>query len=424
MLKKILFGIVLMYSSIVANEIHNYTCEVQNNTCQYKKNIDATNIEDAKFQSFIFFSNKSSCEVIKLDDVNCTENLNENKIEVNNLPSTESSIIFNKREKHTLVNIMYGTDRNLNKNASLENRYGIKRSTLKFGQAQVSIPHTHVFGEIERPYLFQDEKIGRDIVLTHLHKLSQKKFNKFLQNKLSKVEEKDILIFIHGYNVTFASAIRQTAQLTYDLKFKGVPLTYSWTSQGELSQYPKDEVSVQYTIPKLVHFLQEVIKNKGTANIHILAHSMGTRALTNALRDISFLYKTAQFKNVILAAPDIDAEVFKSNLYPYILKTTEKMTLYTSSKDAALEASHTLHDGKRLGEGGTNISVFKNVVTIDASNLDTSFIGLGHSYFSEKKILINDLRAVIQKSLPPSRRSNLIQRTISKLLFWKFKSIE
>jgi len=105
--------------------------------------------------------------------------------------------------------------------------------------------------------------------------------------------------------------------------------------------------------------------------------------------DISYIYDTPQFKNVILAAPDIDSEVFQSNLYPKIIKTTEKITIYTSSKDTALQVSHSVHDRKRLGEGGENISVFKNIVTIDASGLDTSFIGLGHSYFSEKKILVN-----------------------------------
>jgi esterase/lipase superfamily enzyme len=164
--------------------------------------------------------------------------------------------------------------------------------------AQVSIPHSHIFGEVERPFFDDNEKIGEDVVVTQLYDITKKRFKMFLKKKLGNVKEDDILIFIHGYNVNFVTAVRQTAQLSYDLRFKGVPLTYSWTSQGELSQYPKDEASVMYT-------------------------------------------------------------------------------------------------------------VFKNVVTIDASGVDTSFLGLGHSYFSQKEILVNDLRDLVYKSLPPQKRSHL-----------------
>jgi esterase/lipase superfamily enzyme len=286
------------------------------------------------------------------------------------------------------------------------------------------VPHSHIFGEVERPFFDDNEKIGEDIVVTQLYDVTKQRFTTLLKKKLGNVEQDDILVFIHGYNVLFANAIRQTAQLSYDLKFKGVPLTYSWTSQGEISSYPKDEASVMYTVPKLVAFLQNVIANKGKAKIHILAHSMGTRALANALKDISFLYKEPQFKNVILAAPDIDVDVFASNLHPYIIKTTEQITIYTNSKDKALSASNSLHDGKRLGEGGENISVFKDMVTVDASGLDTSFMGLGHSYFSQKELLVNDLRALVHKSLPPQKRPNLVKKLKAKLLYWKFTRLE
>jgi esterase/lipase superfamily enzyme len=328
---------------------------------------------------------------------------------------------FYTQRTHTIVDILYGTDRHLDLNQSLENRYSGKRSKLKFGVAQVSIPKNHTFGQIERPGVLDgDERIGRDVVITKLDPLASNIFSKILKNKLGKTRQEDILVFIHGYNVSFASAVRRTAQLAYDLEFQGVPLTYSWSSQGNLSDYMKDEVSVQYTIPKLVKFLQEIIKNKGDANIHILAHSMGTRALTNALKDISFMYDTAQFKNIILAAPDIDVDVFESNLYPYILKTTEKITLYASSEDSALEVSNKLHGGHRLGEGGKRISVFEEMVTIDATGVDTSM--LGHSYFAEKEVLVDDLRLVVNKSLPPTQRSNLVKKVKEKLFFWHFKN--
>ncbi|HIP50799.1 MAG TPA: alpha/beta hydrolase [Campylobacterales bacterium] len=393
----------------------NYNCTVELKTCDKEQEFFDITLSKANEEALSVFKEDEACMSIDTEDINCSEV----KIEDKDLSNHENT--FYPKKEHTIVDVLYGTDRGLDKKALLEERYTAKRDSLKFGVAQVSIPKSHVFGEVERPFFDDNEKIGEDIVITQLYDIKQKRFSELLTRKLGKVEEHDILVFIHGYNVTFAQAIRQTAQLSYDLKFKGIPLTYSWTSQGGLSQYPKDEASVMYTVPKLVTFLEEVIKNKGKAKIHILAHSMGTRALANALKDISYLYDKPQFKNVILAAPDIDSEVFESNLYPKIIKTTEKITIYASSSDSALQASNTLHNGKRLGEGGANISVFKNVVTVDASGIDNDIFALGHSYFAQKELLVNDLRAVIHKSLPPQKRLNLIEKLKAKLLYWLLK---
>ncbi len=329
--------------------------------------------------------------------------------------------VFYEKDKHTIIDILYGTDRKTNhKKNDWEDYYTGERGELKYGIAQVSIPKKHKFGEIERPGLFQKEKIGEHVVITKLEDIYKKDFLKLLNRKLNNVQEKDILIFIHGFNVTFASAIRRTAQLSYDLKFKGVPMTYSWPSQGEVSEYMQDETSIQYTVPHLVAFLKEIIDTKGEANIHILGHSMGTRALTNALKEISYIYQGKHvFKNIILAAPDIDKDVFEVGLFPYIIKTTDLITLYASSDDSALKLSKTLHGGNRIGQSGDNIFVFKDLDTIDASGIDTSL--LGHSYFAEEEILVKDLKDLISKSLPPSKRKSLIEKIKVKIAYWKFR---
>jgi len=330
------------------------------------------------------------------------------------------SQVFYEKDKHTIVDILYGTDRKRNsKKSDWEDYYTGERGKLKYGVAQVSIPKEHKLGAMERPGFWEDETIGEHVLISKLEDINGEQFISFLKNKLTNVKEKDILIFIHGFNVTFAKAIRRTAQISYDLKFKGVPMAYSWPSQGEVSEYMRDESSVQYTVPHLVTFLKKVIGNKGNANIHIIGHSMGTRALTNALKEISYIYPGKHvFKNIILAAPDIDKDVFEVSLYPYIIKTTDQITLYASSDDSALKLSKTLHDGKRIGQGGDNIFVLKDLDTIDATGIDTSL--LGHSYFAEKEVLINDLKDIIEKSLPPTKRKSLIEKIKTKLAYWKF----
>ena len=333
------------------------------------------------------------------------------------------SKIFYEKKKDTIVDVLYGTDRKRNpEKSNWEEYYTGERAKLQYGVAEVSIPKTHELGEMERPGFYSHETIGKHVMITKLENISDKTFLAFLKSKLHNVKEKDILIFIHGFNVTFADAIRRTAQISYDLKFKGVPVAYSWPSRGKINQYMSDEASVQYTVPHLVKFLSKMIKNRGEANIHIIAHSMGTRALTNALKDISYIYKGKHvFKNIILAAPDIDKDVFEESLLPHITNTTDKVTLYVSSHDSALKASNTLHSGERIGQGGENVFVYEGLDTIDASGIDTSLMGLGHSYFAQKDILMTDIKEVIMKSLPPPKRVSLVEKLKKKLAYWKFK---
>ena len=113
-------------------------------------------------------------------------------------------------------------------------------------------------------------------------------------------------------------------------------------------------------------------------------------------------------------------DVFAENLFPYIRKTTDQVTLYASSDDAALKLSNTLHSGKRIGQGGEEeIFVYEGLVTVDATGIDTSL--LGHSYFAEKALLLGDLRALMFQSLPPSERDSLMEKIKVKLAYWKFK---
>ena len=332
--------------------------------------------------------------------------------------------IFYEKGNHTIVDILYATDRKKNtKKTDWENYYTGERGKLQYGITEVSIPKTHRLGKMERPkdwWIWQEkEKLGKHVMIIKLDSINEKTFLNFLKSKLTHVEKKDILIFIHGFNVTFAESIRRTAQISYDLKFKGVPMAYSWPSQGDVDSYMRDESSIQYTVPHLLTFLQTIIENRKDANIHIIGHSMGTRALTYALKEISYIYPNKHvFKNIILAAPDIDKDVFLG-LLPFIEKTTDQITLYASSDDSALKLSNTLHSGERIGQGGDDIFVSKGLVTIDATGIDTSL--LGHSYFAEKEILVTDLKDVIEKSLPPTKRKSLIEKIKAKLAYWKFR---
>ena len=168
-----------------------------------------------------------------------------------------------------------------------------------------------------------------------------------LSQIIAKGDKKTAFVFIHGFNVAFEAAVKRTAQLNRDMKFPGVPILYSWASGAAKRLYAKDEETVALTVDRLVAFLKKLTETSGAAEIHLIAHSMGNRALINALKGLQVPSSTARkpFKQVVLTAPDVprqDAEKFIAAANA----NAERVTLYASNRDRALLLSRGLHDNR------------------------------------------------------------------------------
>ena len=235
--------------------------------------------------------------------------------------------------------------------------------------------------------------------------------------------KKDILIFIHGYNVSFAKAAQRTAQIVYDLRFAGVPLLYSWPSNAKLTSYKQDRQNIELSIPYIKSFLKKVINEFNPDNVNIIAHSMGTYGLTQALYELSGeitkTNKSPKFNQIILAAPDIDAKQFKNKIAPAISRSAKMATLYASSNDLALVISKRINGDKRAGDSSPHILLTKGIYSIDVSNVDISFIG--HSYYGTNNSVISDIMCVLKNRTPDKRPLiEKVQIPSLKSIFWKF----
>ena len=94
----------------------------------------------------------------------------------------------------------------------------------------------------------------------------------------------DILIFVHGYRTSWANAVKRSAQFSYDLEFDGHTVVYTWPSQDKLLAYTVDETNAAWAAPHFTELLRELLANSGARRVHIVAHSMGNRITTEALR--------------------------------------------------------------------------------------------------------------------------------------------
>ena len=308
----------------------------------------------------------------------------------------------------TIVNVFYATDRSRESGEAL--KYSSQQSDtgkLEYGECEVSIPDTHVMGGLESPSLLRFEfrpDPDKHIVLWKTTDVEEEMFYEKVKASVARSKLEDAFVFIHGYNVSFEDAARRTGQFAYDLKFIGAPVFYSWPSNGRFADYMKDENNIIWTTPHFEDFLHAFSQRSGAKRIHVIAHSMGNRAVCEALRVLGrdpSLH--LQLTHLVLAAADIDARTF-SELAETLQRHSARVTLYESSNDKALMASKKLHGPPRAGEP---LLVIAGMDTIDASAVDTDF--LGHSYWCEEWEVMSDIHSMLETDEPAARRFGLNQ---------------
>ena len=298
---------------------------------------------------------------------------------------------------------------------------GIARG-LTYGTARISIPKVHVAGELESPrwYLLEfKEDPKQHVILQDVARLTREPFFARLYGRVGESRGSNAFVFVHGYNVSFRDAARRTAQLAYDLRFDGAPVFYSWPSQAALAGYFTDEQSIARSVPLIEGFLADMADRSGAQNLYIIGHSMGTRGVTRAIRNLVAKRPDlrGRFRGIILAAPDIDAKVFRTDLAPAMRQASGQVTLYASSEDMALKASKQVNRGPRAGDTSEGVVLVNGVDTIDVSGVDQSM--LAHSYFLESDKVMGDIREMFRAHQPAAQRKPLQSVKLGTGMFWK-----
>lgn len=339
-------------------------------------------------------------------------------------PSQEAS----RTASYATLKVYYGTNRTPNylaenpRQLSPDEYFGIDLwRELSYGSCEVSIPETHKYGEIERPNIWKfefREDPEKHIVLQSVTPATEGTTLAEISRDVQQSRRQQAFVFVHGYNVSFAKAARRTAQMAYDLKFDGPPIFFSWPSDSRLANYVEDLEDAGHSGTYLQRFLEQVATNTGAREVHLIAHSMGNRVLTDALQ-LMPPDPAVKFNEVLLAAPDIDAETFKNDIAPRIMDRADRLTIYASSNDKALQVSESLHRRRRLGQGGDQLPPLppelSQIDMVDASNIDFSWFELGHSAYGNE--LLADVKLTLRGISAPERD---LSRHQSKLA-WIFR---
>jgi len=294
--------------------------------------------------------------------------------------------------------VFFATDRNQIGSTAPSKMFGTNRSNITYGICDVSIPGNYRRDELESPPIWSRWKFRKDltkyVVLLQTEIASKDEFFTKVAERVRRSKASNAFLFIHGYNITFEEAAKRTAQMAHDLGFDGAPTFYSWPSQGSVDPiaYTTDENNIEWSQANIRNFLEDFFARSKARNIYLIAHGMGNRALTRVvvslLADKPILRR--RLKEVILAAPDIDADVFKRDIAPALAAANLPVTLYVSSKDRELALSKKVHGGyARAGNPGRGMIVAPGIETVDATQVDTGLIG--RTYYAEAGPVLTDI---------------------------------
>ena len=210
----------------------------------------------------------------------------------------------------------------------------------------------------------------------------------------------DVVLFVHGFNYSFEESIQIALRMVQRTGVQAIPVAYSWPSQNRVSAYGVDYDRNEWTIEHLGELIQTIVNGLPEGKVlHIIAHSMGNRAVLTAL-DRSHL-PAQKLGQLIMIAPDVDSEMFKDMVLragPFRQKT-----LYVSNHDWALRAAGWLRPGAyRAGDARKQYVVVKGVDTIDMSPLKAGRVG--HSVYDYSQSMFDDLGAVLRDQPPTARK--------------------
>ncbi|HYQ71589.1 MAG TPA: alpha/beta fold hydrolase [Gammaproteobacteria bacterium] len=303
--------------------------------------------------------------------------------------------------------------------------FSAARGDINFGTATVSIPPGHVMGRHEEPSLLKFET-GQDaskhIKLQEVAPLSRDDFAERLGQAIQDSPGKKLMIFVHGYNMSFTEATRALAQFAADLKFNGPVVLFSWPSQGSLTGYAVDETNAEWAQSHFQELMTALLERIPVQHIYLVGHSMGNRIIGRAMATLAnerLESDMLRFREIIMIAPDIDAEVFRMDMAPRLARTGIHLTLYASSSDRALRASKAFHGYPRAGESGDGLVVIEGLETIDASDVSGGI--LGHSYFAEDRRMMEDIYALLQTGQRADQRFGLEAVNSTEGRHWTFR---
>jgi esterase/lipase superfamily enzyme len=273
---------------------------------------------------------------------------------------------------------------------------GERAHTPTFADITVSIPPETVrkAGEVAWPRRLPADP-ATDFATLKADEIDRGAAERWLGSHVRKSADGSVLVFIHGFNNHFEDAVFRFAQIVHDSKTRSVPVLATWPSRGSLLAYGYDRESTNFTRNAVEHLFQYLAQDPDVKEVSILAHSMGNWLALESLRQMAIRNDglPKKFKNVMLAAPDVDVDVFGSQIAD-MGRQRPHFTLFVSRDDRALAFSrHVWGNVSRLGAIDPEQSPYREELAANAITvIDLTKVKAGdnlhHSKFAESPEIV------------------------------------
>lgn len=187
--------------------------------------------------------------------------------------------------------------------------------------------------------------------------------------------QREITLFVHGYNNSFLDGAYRMAQLYHDLALPGVPVHFSWPSAANPLGYTYDRDSVLYARDGLETVLRD-LHDAGAERIILMGHSLGTLLVMETLRQIEIAdpdWTSRALGGVVLISPDLDVELFEMQAQR-IAALPQPFAIFVNARDRALALSSRINGAQqRLG----NLTDANPLADLPVTLVDVTAFGEG-----------------------------------------------
>ncbi len=171
-----------------------------------------------------------------------------------------------------------------------------------------------------RVYREDDGRVVRDRAELARHFEAKAELEREVEQRLEQAPKEEVLLYVHGFNETFATAAFTAAELCHFLGREQVCAFFTWpaSSTGNfLISYITTTESADYAVAHLKKTIRILANTPGVEGLQLLAHSRGTALTLRAVQELALESIAAgkepreQYKidNLVLLSPDIDVDI-------------------------------------------------------------------------------------------------------------------
>lgn len=319
------------------------------------------------------------------------------------------------------ASVFFVTNRNRKKTDKPEVRFGGKRGVPAFGICEVEFEPIPMMSEVadKAPFYVPAESSEQRLEIVE----EAETFWHLLVDATAATRTGDVVIFVHGYSYDLERGCDRAAEAQRILVGEATILLLTWPSNGRPTDYSSDRKDLEWSIPFLQEMLRELTGRLGAGNVQVLAHSLGSKGIMEALVGLAEEgVDEPLMSQLVLLAPDVDSEVFLERL-PELSRLSGDITLYASSNDTPLKFSRKVNGSPRLGQAGKFLTVTEGLETVDVTPAGR-YQYTGHEYFYFHPLVVSDLLELVTTRGRAAQRSAPQPRSRDGLAYWEIVAEE